>query len=994
MNKILLFIIAFLVNILKCSDHNFIDCLGADKKVIYFANNESKPVPQERPVVIMIGGYSTQLVMNYGAWIFMKEKLGMDVEFYPGQDPDPLVSWARPEWWNGDAPYPEIYWWWLANDRVDLNFEYWIGQGPAAAPFYADGSAVDGGFVGTYGDVGFWVPEWFQNEYDNIQEPKTYATDTTLQAMMRDGPKNGTIQNRTLTANALKKYQKRLMNTTGCVVIENDPVTSTCDGDACELYGYYYITSGWNTTMCSMSISGIAKQFECIMYDNQYTDANGVIIGSKAYIPEYYMTLNCTVNPAIMYGTDCVYITETPNVGYGIISSNGNIVMCSSVVDNVGTSCVDISGTTNDYVYLGNTHTVLNGSSCGILNGTQTQYTTGDWYEYFHTSVWDVTYGTQYGEPDGTKPVVWGSSDGYVQSVIANKLTNNVLGSDTWEFASTSSGSEGDLISMVADLYSRRIPFVANIYTPDDSFATTDPVSGNLQDFIKIAFGRNKEQRSEDPCYQAGYCAYPLSPLKKSANPRLKNLDRFPEAFQFFLTYQLPATQHALLMNYYLTHTLNTSMTEKERWEQASCDWLKNPSSATVWNNSNWLIDVIRYDCLNGCGVVKPGTSGNDVDNDYFGGTCNYHTGECTCDDSKLFNTNGRTCNESCPGLIGPYMNSNDTWEFQYCSNNGICNELTEECTCNIGYSGLGCERAYQNYKFPVGLLIVYAIFSGIIIITLIYCIFWLRTNAQYKTVKALSIDMTTLMTFGLIFLALSNIFLIIPSTSFSCIAWQFLFGLGGILAIMSPLLKAYRVSRVFHGGKMLRAVKITDKMLMSTLLKAAALELLICVFYAISHELLGENGIETVYNHDNETIEKKCNDGVASRYAKLSSFAYFGIVLCALTYYSYGTRRALSVFKESTCAYFSSFLAMFCTLITLVFNMATDDITFRNGVFVAAVIIVEFAVIIMFYGVRIYTFYTEPENRNVTDVRASTANSKSFTNNNSVMKPGPQSKA
>merc|ERR1712233_275059 len=59
-----------------------------------------------------------------------------------------------------------------------------------------------------------------------------------------------------------------------------------------------------------------------------------------------------------------------------------------------------------------------------------------------------------------------------------------------------------------------------------------------------------------------------------------------------------------------------------------------------------------------------------------------------------------------------------------------------------------------------------------------------------------------------------SNIALTQTMTSASCITWQWLFGLGGILSILSPLLKAYRVSRVFHGGKMLRAVKITDAML------------------------------------------------------------------------------------------------------------------------------------------------------------------------------------
>merc|ERR1712157_551185 len=144
-----------------------------------------------------------------------------------------------------------------------------------------------------------------------------------------------------------------------------------------------------------------------------------------------------------------------------------------------------------------------------------------------------------------------------------------------------------------------------------------------------------------------------------------------------------------------------------------------------------------------------------------------------------------------------------------------------------------------------------------------------------------------------------------VPVNSASCIAWQWLFGLGGILAIMAPLLKAYRVSRVFHGGKMLRAVKITDAMLMSNLIKAAVLEIILCIAYSVAHEVYG--GTHIYYNHEELRSEIKCNDSQITAYLSMGSYAYFFVVLCILTYYSWGTRRALSVFKESTCAYFSS---------------------------------------------------------------------------------------
>eukprot|EP00488_Nonionellina_sp_1-RS-2012_P002872 TRINITY_DN57_c0_g1_i11.p1 TRINITY_DN57_c0_g1~~TRINITY_DN57_c0_g1_i11.p1 ORF type:complete len:135 (+),score=43.71 TRINITY_DN57_c0_g1_i11:1185-1589(+) len=132
---------------------------------------------------------------------------------------------------------------------------------------------------------------------------------------------------------------------------------------------------------------------------------------------------------------------------------------------------------------------------------------------------------------------------------------------------------------------------------------------------------------------------------------------------------------------------------------------------------------------------------------------------------------------------------------------------------------------------------------------------------------------MSSIMTFGLLMIVCSNIALTQKVSSVTCIAWQWLWGLGGILAIMSPLLKAYRVSRVFHGGKMLRAVKITDTMLMATLIKCAVLEVLICIGYSVLHEVFG--GTIFYYNDDELRVEEQCNDDSLTNYVAMGSYGY-----------------------------------------------------------------------------------------------------------------------
>eukprot|EP01084_Bolivina_argentea_P290241 498504_1 len=442
-------------------------------------------------------------------------------------------------------------------------------------------------------------------------------------------------------------------------------------------------------------------------------------------------------------------------------------------------------------------------------------------------------------------------------------------------------------------------------------------------------------------------------------------------------------SQINLLVSKYLLRS-SEDMTTTEKWLNAACDWMKDNSSWSTWNISSWNIDIERIDCPSGCG--------KQVDDSRYGGSCNYFIGQCECDYPQIFaNTN---CTESCPGfIINPEANAEANEEiFKFCSGAGECDIITRQCTCNDGYGDLGCGTKYLEYTYWALSGTIIAL-SSILAIIGIICIIWLRTSAQYKTVKALSVDMTTIMTFGLLMIVCSNISATQNVNSISCISWQWLFGLGGILAIMSPLLKAYRVSRVFHGGKMLRAVKITDKMLMSMLIKCAIIEILICVGYSVVHELFG--GPILYYNHLQLRIENQCNDGSFTGYISMGSYAYFFIMLCALTKYSYGTRRALSVFKESTCAYFSSFLALLCTLIVMVFSMATDDPTFLVATQSLATILVVGAVLTLFYGTRIYTFYNEPENINVTDCRQTSTSTTNTGFSNSVMKQKqPQSNA
>merc|ERR1711902_443689 len=77
------------------------------------------------------------------------------------------------------------------------------------------------------------------------------------------------------------------------------------------------------------------------------------------------------------------------------------------------------------------------------------------------------------------------------------------------------------------------------------------------------------------------------------------------------------------------------------------------------------------------------------------------------------------------------------------------------------------------------------------------------------------------------------------------------------------------------------------------------------------------------------------------------------------------------------------------------VFYMATEDPAFRVAVQAFAIIIVISCVLLLFYAQRIYQFYQQPQNRNVTDARGASSHvSQKSSSASSVMKPGPNANA
>ena len=174
---------------------------------------------------------------------------------------------------------------------------------------------------------------------------------------------------------------------------------------------------------------------------------------------------------------------------------------------------------------------------------------------------------------------------------------------------------------------------------------------------------------------------------------------------------------------------------------EAACTWLQNNTAKIA----KWYVDINRYDCNEGCGFsyYYNGTSTTDDmilisdRDDYVGGSCDYDTGECYCDETFLLDD----CRKSCPGLLGPFttfQNGSEVQYFEVCSGHGSCDESKTICSCDDGYGGVDkdgyadCHFSYGEFEYDDALVALFSCIFTFIILVLIGSMIWLKMNEKY----------------------------------------------------------------------------------------------------------------------------------------------------------------------------------------------------------------------------------------------------------------------
>ena len=97
--------------------------------------------------------------------------------------------------------------------------------------------------------------------------------------------------------------------------------------------------------------------------------------------------------------------------------------------------------------------------------------------------------------------------------------------------------------------------------------------------------------------------------------------------------------------------------------------------------------------------------------------------------------------------------------------------------------------------------------------------------------------------------------------------------------------------------------------------------------------------------------VEYECNQSKIVVWIIQANYILGGALLLVFAYLSVQTRASSKVFKESQCAYFGSFFALFTFGVVVVFDVITSDLEIIITIQSAALAILLIVVWVLFYG-------------------------------------------
>eukprot|EP01084_Bolivina_argentea_P263231 445436_1 len=186
------------INIVLPQTNDNYYCWDESERYTLKFHNSSKNITFLPTLRMLQGYYSSQFALQYVAYTYLREKMGIDVTFYPSNDPNSLIDryigythWCREtssHYCSPYPPFPQFYFEYIANDEYDLLFEIWeleINSGNGIA-YFDNGTVDNGGLSGVSGESGWFVPKYIYEQHPEWSIPINMKNNQTIRQMFID----------------------------------------------------------------------------------------------------------------------------------------------------------------------------------------------------------------------------------------------------------------------------------------------------------------------------------------------------------------------------------------------------------------------------------------------------------------------------------------------------------------------------------------------------------------------------------------------------------------------------------------------------------------------------------------------------------------------------------------------------------------------------------------------------------------------------------------
>eukprot|EP01084_Bolivina_argentea_P173420 300369_1 len=259
-----------------CLVHSEFHCWPQSERKMLTFDNSNKSMEQFPTIRFIQGYWDSQWALQYIGYLYVKEKMGLNVEFFPKLSSGLTL--------DNFSPYPDFYWDEIANNNYDILLEQWPNL-DGMDHFYDSGSVIYGGINDIYGEIGQFVPDYVYDELIEGTLPKELKHNTVLRQQFidaytknsysgRDWVKylNDTLysNNETLATYLNKSYA---LPTYDKPIIWGSKMTYIMSKYTQNITQYFQIyndsTPGLDWIFCPLLSESILSEFMIDMYENK-----------------------------------------------------------------------------------------------------------------------------------------------------------------------------------------------------------------------------------------------------------------------------------------------------------------------------------------------------------------------------------------------------------------------------------------------------------------------------------------------------------------------------------------------------------------------------------------------------------------------------------------------------------------------------------------------------------------------------------------------------